>query len=83
MEVDGHIQQPSDMEHFSDSDVHQDSEIEICIDEDSQVNTWHDFGLGVPGSVVGRTKHFSTLTVTAKERNNVNKYRVWQKEWTA
>ena len=39
LEVDDHIQPPSDMEQFSDSEVPQDSEIEICIDEDSQVNT--------------------------------------------
>ena len=38
-EVDEYIQPPSDMEEFSDSEVHQDSEIEIYIDEESQVNT--------------------------------------------
>ena len=36
-QVDGHIQKPFEMEHYSDSDLYQDSEIEIFIDEDSQV----------------------------------------------
>ena len=36
-QVDGYIQKPFEMEHHSDSDLYQDSEIEIFIDEDSQV----------------------------------------------